>query len=550
MVAARRLAARIRVALAAVGTVLLGVDPGLHPRPVAAATGLGILALTSLVREPDVGTRRIRTEEVLACTAGVLIVTLGGGRVNALTVIWLVAATAGVVARGGAAGPLGRILVVAVLASPLVRWGVTADAVSVLAAGCGLLLAVGRLSQETTELLRDPLTKTMSRAAFEAQFARLAAHADPHRPLGIVLIDLDEFRALNRRRGHRAGDALLILATRAISASLDEDALISRAGPDEFAVLVIGERPGPIAERLLAALSDVGIAAGAGTATSPRDGTDVRGLLAAAEVALRLSKHKGRPRVTNYSGPRHASVSADGALAALDRLCAGDGVAMALQPIFDIETGAPRAYEALARFWVSEASESPLAWFELAESNGCRRELERACVRAAAARLDELPAGVALTLNVSADMLDDEATLAAIESARGDGELIVEVTERQPVQAERQVVASTMRLRASGVAFAVDDVGAGHAGLGQLALVRPEYLKLDRSVIRGIHDEADRATFVRSLTEYVQGSGTRVIAEGVETEADMAAVRAAGIGLVQGFLLGRPASNLVVPVMV
>ena len=105
-------------------------------------------------------------------------------------------------------------------------------------------------------------------------------------------------------------------------------------------------------------------------------------------------------------------------------------------------------------------------------------------------------------------------------------------------------MAAIARWRACGVAFAVDDVGAGHAGLGQLALVRPEFLKLDRTVVQGMHDNPDRATFVRSLTEYVRSSCTRVVAEGSETDADLEAIRAAGIELAQGFLLGRPTLTL------
>ena len=112
---------------------------------------------------------------------------------------------------------------------------------------------------------------------------------------------------------------------------------------------------------------------------------------------------------------------------------------------------------------------------------------------------------------------------------------MLEVTERQAVHAEAQVVAAIARLRATGVTFAVDDVGAGHAGLGQLALVRPEYLKLDRSIVRGLQDAPDRVTFVRSLAQFMEGSHTRVIAEGLETDADLAAVRDVGVGLAQGF---------------
>lgn len=509
-----------------------------------------MLALTGLVHGAAIGKRWQWAEEALACSAGVLIVTLGDGRITALTLIWLVSAGVGVVARGGGVSNAGRVLVVAVLVSPVVRFGATVDTIALLASGCGLLLAVGRISSETTELLRDPLTGALSRAAFDAQFARLAAHADPHRPLGIVMLDLDDFGVVNKHRGHRVGDQVLVAAAQAVSGTLRDYDLVGRVGGDEFAVLVIGERPVVVAERLVAALAAAGIGASAGVAASPRDGTDAPALLDAADIALRLSKRQGKGRTTSYIGPRLTALTSEGAQDALDRLCAGEGVIMTLQPIVDLASGLPHAYEALARFDVREAIDGPLAWFELADRLGCRRDLERACARAALKRLADVPADTALAVNLSPDMLDDELLLELIETTPGADRLVLEVTERQAVHAEAQVTAAIARLRAAGVAFAVDDVGAGHAGLGQLALVRPEYLKLDRSVVSGLHDMPDRVTFVRSLTEYVQSSHTRVVAEGLETDEDLAAVRAVGIDLAQGFLLGRPAADVAGTVLV
>ena len=135
---------------------------------------------------------------------------------------------------------------VAVLASPVLRFGFTVDTVSLFASGCGLLLAVGRISDETTQMLRDPLTGSLSRAAFDAQFERLVAHAvhsDPHRPMGIILLDLDDLGRVNKRRGHRVGDTVLVDAAETICQTLRVHDIVGRVGGDEFAVLVIGERP-------------------------------------------------------------------------------------------------------------------------------------------------------------------------------------------------------------------------------------------------------------------------------------------------------------------
>jgi len=537
---ARRFAAQIRVALAAVGTLLLFLEPALHPRPVLAALGLAILAITGLLHGADLPERWLRLEEALACSAGVLLVTLGTGRVDALTLVWVVSAAVGVVARGGRVGNAGRLFVVAVLASPMLRVGATADTVSLLASGLGLLLAVGRISAETSELLRDPLTGALSRGAFDAQLERLAAHAEPHRPMGVIMIDLDDFGRVNKQRGHRAGDLLLISVVETITATLRGHDVLGRVGGDEFAVLAIGEQPEVVARRIVDALQAADVSASAGVARSPRDGTLAPMLMAAADVALRLSKRDGKRRVSSYEGPRLTGLDADGAGDALRRLCAGEGIAIALQPILDLDADVIHAFEALARFDVRESDEGPMAWFALADRAGCRRELERACLRAALPRLSRLPGEVGMTVNLSPDMIDDPDVLALVEGAHGTDRLIVEVTERQAVLSDAQVRAAIARMRACGVRFAVDDVGSGHAGLGQLAVVRPEYLKLDRSMVRGMSEAPDRALFVHSLAEFVRSSQTRIVAEGIETHDDLRAVRAAGIDLGQGYLLGRP----------
>lgn len=519
--AARTLAARVRVALAGVGALLLATSPGLHPAPAMAAAGLAILAVTGLLHGTRLPERWWTVEECLATSAGVLIVTCGDGRVTVLTLLWTVSAAVGVIARGGEVGPWGRALVVAVLASPLLRFGVTPDSLGLLAAGGGLLLAVSRISDGTSELLRDPLTGVLSRAAFEAEAAR--------RPgASVVLLDLDDFGRVNKERGHAAGDVLLVRAARAMSEVLRSQDVLGRLGGDEFAVLVPTGDGGVVADRLVAALRDAGLSASAGVA----------GGLGAADVALRTSKSEGKGRATVYDGP------AAGAETALARLCAGEGIDIHLQPIIDLDTNAVHAYEALARFEVRDGGEHPLPWLALADRLGRRPALERACLRAALARLPDVPIGRSLSVNLSADVVVDDEVLAMIEEADATDRLVVEVAERESVVADTRMLAAVIRLRAMRVRLAVNDVGVGHAGLSQLAAARPEYLKLDRRIVRGIADDADRTRFMRSFAAFVRETGCQVIAEGIESPEDLEAVRSSGIEYAQGFLLGRPAATV------
>ncbi|MEA2166870.1 MAG: hypothetical protein QOF76_170, partial [Solirubrobacteraceae bacterium] len=315
---ARHLAARVRIGLAAVGAGVLAAEPSLHPHPGLAVAGLAILAVTGILQTFDVPDRWLRIEETVACVAGVLIVTFGAAGVTGLTLLWMASVATGVVARGGRVGAIGRILIVAILASPLVLHGVSVDGVSLLAAGLGLLLTVGRISVETSELLRDPLTGVLSRGAFETQVERWARHASTARPAGLIMIDLDDFGSVNKRHGHRAGDLFLQRAVGRINGAVRGQDLVGRVGGDEFAILTAGEPPEALAQRIVDAVAGAGIGASAGVAFAPRDGSDMRTLFAAADVAMRRAKRQGKGCVSVYGGP---PLEGEDVSQALARLC-------------------------------------------------------------------------------------------------------------------------------------------------------------------------------------------------------------------------------------
>jgi EAL domain-containing protein (putative c-di-GMP-specific phosphodiesterase class I) len=245
---------------------------------------------------------------------------------------------------------------------------------------------------------------------------------------------------------------------------------------------------------------------------------------------------------------RHARLSEDDAVngrAALARLIAGDGLSIVVQPIVDIRTGDVHAYEALARFGQPRAGGSPLHWFSLAQELGQRAELERACLRGALELLARRPSGTSLSVNLSAPVLLEAPTLAMLEAAgmTGAGDLsglIIEITEETLVHSDMQLLGAIERLRTGGVRLAVDDMGAGYSGLRQITTVRPSYLKLDRSLVSGIDADPERAALVGALAGYSTQVGTMLVAEGVETAAELRAIKRLGVPLVQGFYLSRP----------
>ena len=282
-------------------------------------------------------------------------------------------------------------------------------------------------------------------------------------------------------------------------------------------------------------------------------------LLLAGDIAARMAE-RGQPAIGGQpatglpaAGARdggastvrlsaHEQASARDALA---RLCAGEGLTMVVQPIVELRSGRAHAYEALARF--GKQSATPLHWFELAQELGQRPALERACLRQALDLLARRPRGTSLSVNLSAPVLLEAQTLEMLEDTAERlpdelGGLIVEITEETLVHSDTQLLHAIEPLRVRGARLAVDDVGAGYSGLRQITTVRPSYLTLDRSLVSAIDCEAERAALVGALVGYCRQVGCALVAEGVETAAELSTIERLGVPLVQGFYFARPGS--------
>ncbi len=548
---ARRYAARVRIVLALVGGALIVVEPDVALHPAAAAVGLAVIGVTGVVQWFDSRARWLSVEELFSCAVVVSMIGWSKGHLDVMSVIWLTAAAVGVLARGGRMGRLPPVIVVATLFSPVVTaGGMGAEGLGFAVASILLLLATGRVSRETAELLRrarhdadhDALTGVLAPRAFRANVDRLSDLASDERPVALIALDLDGMGAVNKRLGHGAGDRILVQTARTIRGQLRDGDVLGRLGGDEFAAVVASDDAHRVARRLVEAVgSQEGgeCSACAGVAAAPHDGVGAEALLAAADVALRVAKRSGRGTVSVYQGVPISNRS-DGARAALERLGRGDGLWMAAQPIVDLADGHVHAYEALARF-STRGSEGPLHWFALADEFGLRAELELACLTAAMDMVPWLPARSRLSVNLSAPLLVDARTTEIFDGCATPDRLIVEVTEDTLVRHGEAIDSTLASLRARGVRFAVDDVGAGYSGLSQLAALRPTYLKLDRALVRGIDQDPSRMALMQSLADYAKATGGLLVAEGVETAAELEHVRTAGAALVQGFLLARPA---------
>jgi PAS domain S-box-containing protein len=206
------------------------------------------------------------------------------------------------------------------------------------------------------------------------------------------------------------------------------------------------------------------------------------------------------------------------------------------QPIVDLSTGAAVGYEALTRF--SDGSRPDLM-FATALECGLGIKLETATLAAALDGARGLPPRTWLSLNVSPPLLADVATLGATLGLRARP-LVLEITEHETIEAYGPLREAVLRL-GPDVRLAVDDAGAGVANFHHLVELRPEFVKIDVSLVRGVDTDMSRQAVVAGILHFAAAANCQVIAEGIETEAELATVTALGVTLGQGYLLGRPA---------
>ncbi len=398
----------------------------------------------------------------------------------------------------------------------------------------------------------DALTGLEHHGAFRTDLARALPRQQADEGLCVVVVDLDDFKLANDRRGHGEGDRLLRAAADALSSAASEP--VYRIGGDEFAVLLPGadERLGLLeAQRLRAVLAEqlreltcsIGVAETAGEPETVAE---------RADAAVREAKRTGRDRVLGYSEvPFPPPVVTPAVAESLTALLRDAAMGVAYQPIMRGDGGGVLGAEALARPRGAGPLRNPEELFAAAEALGHVADLGALCLRTALRGARELPAGALLFLNVSPDALGSAALLPAVlvaavrEAGLEPGRVVLEVTERKVTN--RTVVAREAgRLREAGFLLALDDVGAGNAGLELLRTIAVDYVKLDRSLVVDAAGDARTAAVLRAVLVYAGALGVGIIAEGIEDVATLRFLRGAGaeagvaIDALQGWLFARP----------
>ncbi|WP_188054992.1 EAL domain-containing protein [Sphingosinithalassobacter sp. CS137] len=216
----------------------------------------------------------------------------------------------------------------------------------------------------------------------------------------------------------------------------------------------------------------------------------------------------------------------------------GEAIDIVYQPIQSMRHGRTIGLEALSRFPGTPAR-TPDLWFAEAAAVGLGPELERMAIRRALAALPLIPQDVYVAVNAS-----PATVLSGIEAAiegHAPERIVLEITEHDCVDDFVALTDAVAPLRARGVRLAVDDAGAGHSGLQQILQLRPDLIKLDRFLIHGIQHDPGKRALAAALRLFAQETGSRLVAEGVETEGELAMLRALGVDAVQGYAVARPA---------
>jgi len=405
-----------------------------------------------------------------------------------------------------------------------------------------------RLARQQLEALalRDPLTGLANHRHFhERLHSELQRARRDGASLALIVLDLDHFKALNDSRGHAFGDRVLCEVAGALRAAVRESDLVARVAGEKFAVLLPGARAyaavhaaDGVRARIARLRTDgAPFSASAGVATFPTDAADAAALFEAADGALAWAKRDGRDRTRRYD-PDHVRTRTiqqqrEEIVALLDD---PEAMRSVFQPLVALDTGDVCGYEALTRFPTVDGG--PDRWFAQARRCGLGGPLEATAVASALAWRDR-PAGCFVTVNLSPSGLLADDVLHVLPEDLTD--VVVELTEHEAADAP-ELAGRLDELRRRGARIAVDDAGAGHAGLQQLMRVRPDIIKLDRALVDGVAGDPARAALIECFVAFARRTGAEICAEGIESLEDLRALAVLDVHYGQGYGLGRPAA--------
>ena len=443
--------------------------------------------------------------------------------------------------------------------APLLLTYSLATVLAALAHGRQFAVRVVAQARAEMQARHDPLTGLPNRVAFEAALESACHRLERYgERFALLYIDLDDFKMVNDRHGHLAGDQLLKQMAGRLSLCLREADMLARLGGDEFVMIARGlsspTDAAVLADRLSEAFEGaftleggaLECRASVGVALAPIDGATPHTLVRRADSALYKAKRErnGAVRLSAHGGDREFSDRRALAQDMKGALKRGEFF-LQFQPIQDLSTGRVSSNEALARWRHPQRGHvPPMQFIGIAERLGLIHELGEWIMFEACREAAHWPADVGIAVNVSPDQICDESIVSIVDAALRDAglspqRLHLEVTESAMLAAADGAASAIERLHERGVSIVLDDFGTGFSSFDHIRRLPVRGLKIDRSFVAGLPERKNQA-IVQAVSHLARALDLNVTAEGVETAAQAAFVRSAGCSHGQGYLFARP----------
>ncbi|MBW2279689.1 MAG: EAL domain-containing protein [Deltaproteobacteria bacterium] len=422
----------------------------------------------------------------------------------------------------------------------------------------------------------DTLTRLGNRHLFRERLDYSLAQARRHQTIvAVIVLDLDHFKRINDTFGHPVGDNLLVsVADRLtncvregdfVSRSLPDDAgpTVSRFGGDEFMLSLSSVRNaaevGQVTERILEVLSrpydvegtEIVVTASAGVSVSPSDGDDVDTLLHNADAAMYYAKGQGRGHYQFYKPSMSELAGKNLELESeLRAALQNEQFILHYQPKVELPSGRITGFEALVRWQHPEKGlVPPNAFLPVAEQAGLIVPLGELVLRTACEQTKHWREmgfnALRMSVNMSAHQFCTEAIFDTVvrvlrETPLSPRSLDVEITESTMMENQGVAVDSLQRMKGIGVTVSLDDFGTGYSSLSYLKGFPVDTVKIDRSFVRDVTTDPDTAAITRAIISMAHALSLNVVAEGVETEAQLEFLAGCGCDEIQGYLFSRP----------
>lgn len=441
-----------------------------------------------------------------------------------------------------------------------------------------------QVASRTGELLRlndqfrhqayhDALTKLPNRALFDDRMNLAIAQAERNRTkVAVMFLDLDRFKNINETLGHETGDQILRTAARRLSDSVGRSGSVARLGGDEFTVLLTNlqhtDDATQVARSIVHAFRrpmliqghDLLVTASIGISLYPDDGEDIVSLKRNADAAMYHAKEQGRNNYQYYSEEMNRRAHSRLMLETeLSRALERGELTVFYQPQVDLRENRISGLEALVRWRHPERGLIlPDQFVPAAEECGLITDIDEWVLRSACPRMAEwrksLGAPLRLSVNLSVHNLHSAELLATVrellaEHALEPAALELEITESGIMKNPEEALSTLRRLKELGVVLAIDDFGTGYSSLSYLKRFPIDTIKIDKSFIREICTNADDAEIARAILAMARSLNLHVVAEGVETDQQLAFLRALQCPSVQGYVFSRPLAEDEVPAL-